>query len=327
VCNWAPPASKITFAAVLLGPPLGLSHFISSTPSVSVFVQNLVLYLLALGTSITLYRLSPFHPLAKYPGPVLARVSRLWATRNTIQGHQHLISNALFERYGNVVRTGPDHLIIRDASAVPVVLGTKAGWSRGPRASLPCPHFSTRPHRIYRTGYNVFLPYGHAGGILDVRDPTAHATRRRIWDRAFTPAALKSYRPLLEARVEQLITQLAARTETPIDIMQWFSFVTIDFMGDFAYGGLFNTTTRGRDDAGVHEFGLVATRFVDILGTLPWMRPIALSLPTTSVQTFLDTARDVVEARMRNGSQFRDLFYYLVRKPAYLFSSTVTDAT
>jgi hypothetical protein len=50
-------------------------------------------------------------------------------------GKQHLKSHELFERYGDVVRTGPDHLIIRDAAAIPVLLGGKNMWHKGARES------------------------------------------------------------------------------------------------------------------------------------------------------------------------------------------------
>jgi hypothetical protein len=50
-------------------------------------------------------------------------------------GKQYLTSHKLFERYGDVVRTGPDHLIIRDAAAIPVVLGGRKMWHKGSRES------------------------------------------------------------------------------------------------------------------------------------------------------------------------------------------------
>jgi hypothetical protein len=121
---------------VLLGPPLVLSYALSSSFSVLLFFRTLALYLLALGTSIAIYRISPFHPLAKYPGPVLAKVSRLWAMYHVRGGQQHLVSQDLFAKYGELVRTGPDHLIMCNASAVPVVLGVKNQWPKSPSASL-----------------------------------------------------------------------------------------------------------------------------------------------------------------------------------------------
>jgi cytochrome P450 len=159
----------------------------------------------------------------------------------------------------------------------------------------------------------VLLPYGMKGGILDLRENAAHGARRRIWDRAFTPAALQSYRPLLDARIEELFAQLGARTGAPLDLMQWLAFLASDFMGDFVYGGMFSATARGHDAAGVHAFGLLASRVVEILGTIPWMRPVAVRLPKTQVQAFLDAALGAVQKRARDGTPFRDLFYYLVR--------------
>jgi hypothetical protein len=90
-------------------------------------------YWAALAASVGVYRLSPFHPLAHYPGPLLARLSRLWALRVALSGQQHIVSHQLFERYGNAVRTGPNHLIIRDAAAIQTVLGSRDMWFKARR--------------------------------------------------------------------------------------------------------------------------------------------------------------------------------------------------
>jgi hypothetical protein len=114
----------ITASRVSASAPLAL---------ITTFFSTLALYLFALATSIALYRISPFHPLYAYPGPLLARISRFYTMYSTLDGHQHVATQALHARYGTVVRTGPNHLHICEASAVPVVQGARGGWWRGER--------------------------------------------------------------------------------------------------------------------------------------------------------------------------------------------------
>ena len=52
------------------------------------------------------YRLSSFHPLAKYPGPLLAKASKWWAAHLSGTGDQHRCIKRLHDRYGDVVRIG-----------------------------------------------------------------------------------------------------------------------------------------------------------------------------------------------------------------------------
>src|SRR6267154_994520 len=52
------------------------------------------------------YRLSSFHPLAKYPGPFLAKTSKWWAAYLSGTGDQHRYLKRLHDRYGDVVRIG-----------------------------------------------------------------------------------------------------------------------------------------------------------------------------------------------------------------------------
>jgi hypothetical protein len=130
------PRSLLGFATLLFFIPLVIS--LASRPGslaalLNTFSGTLSVYWAALAASVGAYRLSPFHPLARYPGPLIARVSRLWALRVVLNGKQHFVSHQLFERYGNVVRTGPNHLIIRDAAAIPTVLGGRDMWFKGGR--------------------------------------------------------------------------------------------------------------------------------------------------------------------------------------------------
>lgn len=59
-----------------------------------------------LALSIISYRLSPFHPLAKYPGPSLAKVSKWWGVWVTAHGKQHIYYQKLHQKYGPYVRVG-----------------------------------------------------------------------------------------------------------------------------------------------------------------------------------------------------------------------------
>jgi hypothetical protein len=131
--HWRQPTTLFHFALLLFALPVIISMAFQSSWSTTGFLSALLVYWLSLSVSVVGYRLSPFHPLAAYPGPVLCRVSRLWATAIVLGGKQHMKSHQLFERYGDVVRTGPDHLIIRDVAAIPVILGGRDMWHKGGR--------------------------------------------------------------------------------------------------------------------------------------------------------------------------------------------------
>lgn len=63
------------------------------------------LYLSSLFTSILVYRLW-FHGLHEFPGPVLARSTKLWHAWKGRQSQNHLLLDQLHCQYGDFVRTG-----------------------------------------------------------------------------------------------------------------------------------------------------------------------------------------------------------------------------
>lgn len=76
-------------------------------------LSHLWLYFLTCGTyyatlalSIVVYRLSPWHPLSGYPGPILCKLSKFWLMWIASTGKLHIYVQRLHDEYGPIVRTG-----------------------------------------------------------------------------------------------------------------------------------------------------------------------------------------------------------------------------
>ena len=145
------PRSKLPRVALLLVIPALLSQPISYTGR-SLYVALPLAFTTYIGALILftlVYRLSPLHPLAKYPGPAIAKTSKWWAAYISAKGDSHRYYKQLHDRYGDVVRigrhqslpfvmstdppSGPNELSICDASLIHTVLG-QGGLPKGPRA-------------------------------------------------------------------------------------------------------------------------------------------------------------------------------------------------
>jgi hypothetical protein len=69
---------------------------------------GICLLLLSLA-SIALYRLF-LHPLARVPGPKIAAISNVWHAYHARNGGMFELACTLHQKYGEVVRVGPDEL-------------------------------------------------------------------------------------------------------------------------------------------------------------------------------------------------------------------------
>ena len=77
---------------------------ISTTIVVSVYALTTLLVTL-------LYRISPWHPLASYPGPFAAKLTSLWLVYISSTGKRCQALEELHNRYGPFVRIGTDYRI------------------------------------------------------------------------------------------------------------------------------------------------------------------------------------------------------------------------
>ena len=69
-----------------------------------------------------------FHPLSRYPGPLLAKFTNYWRYRDVRGRKSHLTRVALHEKHGPVVRVGPNTLSISDPTYIPKIYGPGQGF-------------------------------------------------------------------------------------------------------------------------------------------------------------------------------------------------------
>lgn len=102
------PSSVLVIFSLLQLPSLFLGTLLIpyTSPVLLAFLASYCLYIGTLVTSIVVYRISPFHPLAGYPGPLLCKVSKIWFVWNVRDGSQHHFFKHLHEKYGDAVRVG-----------------------------------------------------------------------------------------------------------------------------------------------------------------------------------------------------------------------------
>lgn len=118
------------FALLAIPGPVAYFAYISSDWTMAASVYPL--FVATLLASIAIYRLSPIHPLAGYPGPVMCKISKMWPAYVAYHGRLHHYYRGLHKIYGPIVRVGPNELSIIDKEAIPSVLGAH-GMPKGPR--------------------------------------------------------------------------------------------------------------------------------------------------------------------------------------------------
>lgn len=78
----------------------------------------------------TIYRISRVHPLSHIPGPLLPRVSSLWLVYHAWLGDECTTVHKIHQKYGPVVRTGPNSVAIADGDALNEIYVSKGGFRK-----------------------------------------------------------------------------------------------------------------------------------------------------------------------------------------------------
>jgi hypothetical protein len=104
--KYEPSGANVPFLLLFVQPIALLLVVVGGPLTCARLLWSYGVFLGSLGLSIAVYRLSPFHPLAQYPGPVIGKVTKLWGVWKAAHGYKYLYHKKLHDRYGTYVRTG-----------------------------------------------------------------------------------------------------------------------------------------------------------------------------------------------------------------------------
>ena len=181
------------------------------------------------------YRLF-FHPLARFSGPLPAKLTSFYMIWHSFLGRGTYIRYHLHQQYGKVVRTGPNELSFADLASISDIYT---------RTTLAC---EKSPF------YTCFNLTG-SSSVFSTTDRATHARMRRVLSRGFSERGISRYQDKIINPVTAFLGIIQS-SEQPIDLYPITHKLFEDIMSSISFDKSFNRlsgeTCSGADDITLH---------------------------------------------------------------------------
>lgn len=205
---------------------------------------------------LVVYRLF-FHPLARYPGPVVAKLTDAYMLYHAWKGDRHIEFWRMHQKYGRTVRFGPNSISVNDAAALREIYGFRANVRKA-------------------EFYDAFVH--PAPNTHNSRDRDVHARKRRVLSQAFSDGAIKQMERYILANVRTFCEAIGASGgggagaevgfvgeeskgwTAPKNMSDWCNWLAMDILGDLCFGKAFHMLERPDNRYAIDLVGVAARR-------------------------------------------------------------------
>ncbi|KAK3385593.1 cytochrome P450 [Podospora didyma] len=188
-----------------------------------------------------------FHPLARFPGPLLYRATRFPYSSKLLRGKLPFAMLDLHRKYGPIVRIAPNELSISDPQAWKDICGHRVGAAAGQEENAKWLPF--------------YRPTAMPPSII-TEDKEGHAMLRRQLAHGFSESAMRAQEPIIGGYLDLLVRRLREHavdgdrkdavtglpTKRVLDMTAWYNWTTFDIIGDLAFGEAFGSLERAKYD-------------------------------------------------------------------------------
>lgn len=197
-----------------------------------------------------------FHPLSKYPGPLLGRFTDLLTILYVAKNKRTFVQYDLLQRYGSPCRVGTNHLVFGDMQSWSDIYG---------QSSNPCLKDADFYDGLSATG---------AVNILNAVDRRLHSRLRRLVAHSFSAQALLESEPSIQRKVQAFIdVTFKGKDNVAVDILPKTYELYLDIVSLLSFGDSFDSLNghnpSARKDVAAFFEVVPAIAFAPILRYLP----------------------------------------------------------
>ncbi|EKD12716.1 uncharacterized protein L3040_006865 [Drepanopeziza brunnea f. sp. 'multigermtubi'] len=260
---------------------------------------------------ITAYLFWAWHRLSHVPGPFWASISKYWMVRQSLHGQMHRALKELTDRYGSLVRIGPNDLVTDDPDVLRHMMAARSAYSRGP-------------------WYDAMRFDPSRDNLLSMRDNENHRKLRNQMAAGYSGKENESMDGTIDRQIANLVHLIETRYVSigpdyrPMDLGQKSQFFTLDVISDLAFGEAFGYLKHDED---VFDYIQITDRYIPamlVMANLPWLARLTHTrlfrhvLPKESDKlgfgAFIGVAKKVVRERFQPGAESkRDMMASFMR--------------
>ncbi|CAG9950703.1 unnamed protein product [Clonostachys rosea f. rosea IK726] len=217
--------------------------------------------------AVFLYTLS--HKYASHlraiPGPYWAGYTGLWRAWQVYKGDFQHQSIALHQKYGPLVRIGPNQISIADSSAIKIIYGVNGGFTK--TAFYPIQEGRFEKKRLI----NVFA----------ARDESFHARIKRPIGHVYSMAALTDLEFKIDHVSKLFMDKLKEheRNNKNIDLGEWLQWYAFDVIGNLTFSKTLGFVEQSRDiDDMIATLGNFFV-YAAVIGQIPYLHKVLVGNP------------------------------------------------
>ncbi|KAI9146957.1 putative cytochrome p450 protein [Paramyrothecium foliicola] len=240
------------------------------------------------------YRLV-FHPLRRYPGPFLAKLTDAYGGFHAVRKRFHLITYDAHQKFGKVIRLGPNRLVFNSAEALHDIY-------QNPRVNKA---------EVYKLSRMIPLP-----STFDTLDLDDHRRKRKIISQPISERRLRTFEPTMIEQVDNFINQLhnASSEAEPINMTDWCRNLAGDIIGQLAFGYPLKLLTEDTNRWLLPGLLMVTYR-VNVLMQFPLLQsidPLIKFLGRKIRRRYITVAETMIKSRVALDKDAKHDFYSVV---------------